>query len=370
VDILGFLRDLWARVVALGNQTLLLIAQVRNVNTQVNILSGTVDNQGQTLIGLNTVVTTIQGQTGSPTYGNAALLTRIDSLEAALEAYIDSAVNVLSGVDVVTLTQIRDAIAALPAGSDLVNPTPGIAASDVWEYVFDFMSGWQARYVLGWAGALALSRGSDEAVRSRYSPFMLFTDQGSNWSKGMILGEPSGDWSDILAGDTRLSWLTRTEPTWTWHADTFTGAVYTEVDDDTSPKRRFTFSLTEREFQQFAVGAVSAGGPPIWPGVDLVALGEPVNITESAIVDGPMDGVVVTINATKPGSGKWEVDPFVSWFRGGYLIFLSAEGHADTTQYLGPSDMVYCCLTMKRAAQVVVRLNAAADVTVTPWTLL
>lgn len=132
MDILAVLRDLWARIVAIGENILTLIAQVRQVNTQVNVLSGTVDNQGQTLIGLNTIVTTIQGQTGSPTYGNSALLTRIDSLAADLHAYIDTAVGVLEGESVVTLTQIYAAIGAIPPPSDPA-PSSDANAAAVWD---------------------------------------------------------------------------------------------------------------------------------------------------------------------------------------------------------------------------------------------
>jgi len=105
----------------------------------------------------------------------------------------------------------------------------------------------------------------------------------------------------------------------------------------------------------------------MWPGIDNVQLGTPVELAESAVIDGPMDGILLAVTAVNPKVGSYNVDTFTSYFRGGYIIFISHEGHADTTQFIGPADGVLCPKGMTEAGSVVVVLNGAAQVTITPW---
>jgi hypothetical protein len=110
-------------------------------------------------------------------------------------------------------------------------------------------------------------------------------------------------------------------------------------------------------------------GPPIWPGDDGVTKGDPVVLTDSAIIEGPMDGILLenmTVGNTK---NTWSVTPFAGVYRGGYVVFLSEEGHAEPAQYIGPTDAVFSRQGLSQAAQCVIKLNNVAEVTVTPWTL-
>jgi hypothetical protein len=180
---------------------------------------------------------------------------------------------------------------------------------------------------------------------------------------------PQPDWADIQPTDDLITWLRRTCPDFTWNGDgsgqNIWGYLTSESEDYAV---HFTARLTQTEWKRIYNPAPKAA--PIWPGIDGVTLGEPTVLTETAIVLGPMDGILLTIDSGPGGAGQWGVGDFRSYYRAGYVVFLDADGHADTTQFVGPDDNIFAPKGMSTAASVVVGLNKATQITVTPWTLL
>ena len=184
----------------------------------------------------------------------------------------------------------------------------------------------------------------------------------------MNLTWPQPDWGDIQPTDDLITWLRRTCPDFTWNGDGSgenIGGYLTSEYEPAAP--HWTARLTQTEWKR--IYNPLSTPPPIWPGDDYVDYGETVVLTDSAIIGGAMDGIRLSVIAVGPRTGKWAVEPFESFYRAGYIIFLSGEGLAEAVQYIGPNDAVYCRQSMRVAASVVVKLTGASQVAVQPWRL-
>lgn len=180
---------------------------------------------------------------------------------------------------------------------------------------------------------------------------------------------PNPNYNDISDDDTRLSWLQGTETNYTWIAHPETGEpVGVEPAHPDPYTGHIGLRISEAEFQAFK-RLTRFPTAPIWPGPTHCDVDEPIVLTETTIITAPMDGILLTIDEVAPGAGKWGVDDFASYYRAGYVVFFSPEGHADVTQFIGPSDNVFTPKGMTTAGSVVVALNRAAQITVTPWSL-
>lgn len=288
---------------------------------------------------------------------------------AAVGAFDDTeilnAIAAVRGSGIPDLAAVLTAIGAIPAP-----PSGADVATDVWDYQFSHMSNWAARYILGWAGAFANSRSKGEAYPYFSSPWMQIRGVDYLWDHGYFYpGTPTGDWSDVQAADTRLTWLTRTEPTWTWIEDYTTGRVYAIKTDDNEPKRHFVFALTEQEFQnEKGTAPANIAGAPIWPGLANVDLGTPVPISGDTEVAGPMDGVLVALTTVPPGKGFWSAGSRHAYKYAGYVAFTTDNGDAEEQQYLGFDSAVYCPRRSVQAASCLIHCAEGIDGTATPWT--
>lgn len=289
-----------------------------------------------------------------PTHGNAALLT---------------AIQALGGGAGPTIQDVLDAIANLPAGSNISIPDSSENALSVWAYNAggSGYGGWMAWTALQDLLMRVVQRDHLAVTRLRNAPlFGVYAPDrfvGINYEYPPRVPEP--DFAALSSYDSVLEWLTATETHWEWEYQDWTGLCVTM--DSLPGNQRYFCLLTATDFAALKSGAQLV--PPIWPGAARATLGTPVNLTDSGIVTATMHGILLTINSVDPGSGRFQVGPFVDWYRGGYVIFVSAEGHTDTTQFIGPEQAVYTPKSMSEAASVVIFLNRAADVTVTPWLL-
>lgn len=287
-----------------------------------------------------------------PTWGNHALYTLLQNIGTALVA--------MEG-------NITGAISALPAGSDLVIPTAGAIGDEVWgrqdpnstpsmAYGDEQYKPWVA----------ALNANVYGLVPYHLAPFFAY-----NWNDNFsgiqsINGTwPTPDWTAILPSDTRLSWLQRTDTGGLTWEDVGDGTPHGYRNSGPFPVADWYLMLTEAQFD--ALKGAQAVAAPIWPGAANVTLGTPVNLTASGVVTAVMDGILLTVNAVRPGTGDWLIGGVVDYKFGGYVVFISAEGHADPTQWIGPSDTVFVPKAMHQAGSVLVIFQRATDVTVTPW---
>jgi hypothetical protein len=215
---------------------------------------------------------------------------------------------------------------------------------------------------------MTVTLASRQILKVSGAPFFLAQATWSDPDTRLDLGtSPKPDWTDIRLTDTRFTWLNRTDPYLNWYPDAGSGSPY-GVKPLAVSDLVWWLDMTEAEFNALK-SRNELLAAPIWPGIDKVTLGEPVVLTETAIVAGPMDGILLTVDSGPGGAGQWGVGDFRSYYRAGYVVFLDADGHADTTQFIGPDDNVFAPKGMATAGSVVVGLNKATQITVTPWTL-
>jgi len=188
------------------------------------------------------------------------------------------------------------------------------------------------------------------------------------------------DLSLVEEGDTVLSFLQRTQPSFDWetlggHHYWDGGTVGVELDSggnvcwvictlrdlDLVTQQSGTI-ITGEGFAAIAVGV-----PPVWPGEDNVTLGEPVALTTGLTLSGTMDGVLIDITA---------VDQYKTWYMYhnrkayrhiGSLAFIADNGAVEQYQVIAFASGVYTPLHMEHAAGVVIRTAAGTTGTATPW---
>jgi hypothetical protein len=117
-------------------------------------------------------------------------------------------------------------------------------------------------------------------------------------------------------------------------------------------------------------GTVRHTTPPIWPGVDNVTLGTPVNIDDTFSSAEPCNGVIVAITSwpTRYKTYDWgsvEQNP-----RAGYIGFLTPEGHQEDIRAFTWPDEIVVPRYMYDALGFVGRSRAGVAGTVTPWLIV
>lgn len=110
--------------------------------------------------------------------------------------------------------------------------------------------------------------------------------------------------------------------------------------------------------------------PPIWPGAENVQLGAAYDLSTTAVVTEPMDGVLVDITGTDPGTSFFQYQGMRAWRHIGGLTFFQEGGYCETHQALGFSSAIYVPKTMHRASGVRLFLGHGPQGTLRPWTIL
>ena len=184
---------------------------------------------------------------------------------------------------------------------------------------------------------------------------------------------PFPDWGDILAQDTRLTWLQRTDTNNTWVADSFTGdpvAMQNAVDQ--IPLTWIGMLISEEQFNKLKTPVVPdvqviVSNAPVWPGIANATLGDPVALAVGLTITEPMDGVLITITATEASKPYYLYDDMRGYRHIGTLAFINDQGRAEQWQDINFTSAVYSCKSMKRAAAVKIRTASGTVGTVTPW---
>lgn len=195
------------------------------------------------------------------------------------------------------------------------------------------------------------------------------------WAANAIPPVPALDFTAVLTDDTVLSYLNREQAGYTWTmqgpwGEGIPAGVYAALSGEYAG-RYWRCLLTDEQLHLLAghLGGGATNVPPVWPGLAGVTLGAPVEVTESQIIDGPMDGINLTVDAVDAGTGKWGITGRWSYYRAGYVQFINDGGGVETIQYMGSDEQTFCPHSMQRAASVLIFLSHATQVTVTPWTL-
>jgi hypothetical protein len=259
------------------------------------------------------------------------------------------------------------AIGAIPAP-----PTPPTAlanADAVWAYAIADEYGYTTRNALQTAYAIADNQRGWSSAPMRSAPgFVLswMTSLGA-WQYAQVPAAPAPSWADLVPGESRFQWLQRTDAVLYWQVDA-NGEPYGQTAGDAHPDTyKVTMSMSEAEFQLLARAQRGTGTAPIWPGLANVTLGTPVALTSDLTVDGPLDGLIVSITTPPTGLGKFTFGGFTAYYKVGEVSFVSDNGEAEPWQYLAFDQALYCPKAMSRAASASLRVLAGAAGTATPW---
>lgn len=216
-----------------------------------------------------------------------------------------------------------------------------------------------------YARAIAMNQGGavDVAASMHFTGYGYF---GSVHAPAELNDPPLPDWNAILASDTRLSWLTRTEARFTWTEDPGTHIItgFRTIGTGTVS---FTFDLSEAEFRQLV--GLPSGAAPVWPGLAGVTLGTPVALADELVVTGPLQGVLVDVTVPPAGGGVWSVGSRSVFYNWGQVSFDTDGGELEAFQWLGAGLGLYMPRQMAAAAHARFRVSRAATATVTPFTI-
>jgi len=190
-----------------------------------------------------------------------------------------------------------------------------------------------------------------------------------------VLVYPTPDWAGVLADDTVLSWLQRTDTSglvWT-DSGRGLGAWATLYDSLSNAVGQVVPLFTEETFDSLRPAPPSPPSilvPPIWPGAANVTLGTLYDLAKTATISEPMDGVLVVISGFPNYSYKYQYDDIPSYRHIGGLSFFDDQGHSETYQGLGFASAIYTPRTMRRAAGVRYFTDHSPVGTIQPWTII
>jgi hypothetical protein len=230
--------------------------------------------------------------------------------------------------------------------ADATTPTMDRILSDLWRTV-----NLQLPY-----GGLALA----SAIHFRVQLDTAWLEGGG----GLIILVPQPDWSDIRATDTRLTWLNRTEPTFTWAEDPVTHVVTGYQ----AGVQTVTLDLSEQEFRQLAP-TTATYLPPVWPGLANVTLGTPVALVDQLDVSGPLSGILTDTTVAPSGRTVYPVGAVNVYYQWGQVVFTQDNGQSEPFQWLATGQGMYLPRQMVQAASAHLRVLGSPTGTVTPFTI-
>jgi hypothetical protein len=259
------------------------------------------------------------------------------------------------------------AIAALPAGSDIVIPSPSDNAAGVWAAIIE------AGPPNATAGELLDQAGTWAEVISQYSRFPIQEDP--HFSAGNLNTQAheafnfgayfeGADWTTLPTYSTLLDFLEDQlgyQGDW---QDNGAGEYYLDGQQyagRSGPRVWCTFTVSD-----FAKLKARAGAP-VWPGLANVTLGTPVAIDRGVTITEPMDGVLIAITSVDPKQMFYTYDDVKAYRHTGALAFFSDNGDLEPWQQLGFTSAVYCPRQLSRAAGVKLMSPALTVGTITPW---
>jgi hypothetical protein len=180
---------------------------------------------------------------------------------------------------------------------------------------------------------------------------------------------PAPDVRNILTADTLLGWLNREDTLHTWTFDD-SGFAGTDLQDELS-SWRFICLLSPQAFALLKGGVPVAltNAAPVWPGLSAVTLGTPVDLADTVTVEGPMDGVIVSLTSVPTTRGHYVYGDLTAWLNIGALTFVDDNGQAEVHQPLNFTGQVYCPKSMVHAGSCKLRVGAGVVGTVTPWSV-
>jgi len=177
---------------------------------------------------------------------------------------------------------------------------------------------------------------------------------------------PPPDFSTILPTDTSIQgWIERVYSVG-YYSYTPHGMAYIR------PTGQPWFYLLDLTPQQFEIlrrerPATPVINAPVWPGAELVTLGDEVALANGLEVTGPMHGVIVKLDAVPSGAPQYVYGDSTATTNIGGLTFVSDSGESEHVSALSFHDQVFCPKAMSEAALCRVRIRTGVSGTIQPW---
>ena len=326
-------------------------------------------------------IITAKNAVTSPVSGNQALYSILGAIQTGTTPSLATITDLITALNPVTLPPSQ------PPGWSGDNTTnllgaavpvpwwgPGTNDAEFQSALFDIESN-----LLGLTGATGWP--------DRNGPWFALVEYWTPLQWGMVhptepavpyLPPTDVDWTTWDGVQTLVEFLMASWPEYLWDHNgpagyTTPGIVWGHVAAEVPARWRCLVEEWQLPFVSGRAWAAISGAtlkvPPLWPGLDGVSLGTPVELTDSAILTGPMDGVLVDVTADKPGAGHFGTDGLRYTWRGGWLAFTDAAGRAEEYQYMGWSSAVYLPKHMAHAGGVCLILRDTLACTVTPFTI-
>jgi len=176
--------------------------------------------------------------------------------------------------------------------------------------------------------------------------------------------------SQLVQGDTVLSFLARTQPSLAW---TLTGpdgsydvggTVWLALEPGALYLR---CTLTDQSLAEI-MAANPANRFTGWPGLSNVVLGSPTAFTGIGECAGPMDGALIKITTLPPGMGSQPDGPVTRYPHLGWFAFLDDSGIPEQIQFIQFPEQVAMPVTIAKPTSFVVFCKPSTAGTLTPWT--
>ena len=181
------------------------------------------------------------------------------------------------------------------------------------------------------------------------------------------------NWADMLAGESLLAWLTRTDTDRDWAQDPESGVITARLGATGTEEAGFTLRpmFTEEWWQaerDRVLGVKHALPlPPVWTDLTHATMGETVALANGLDVAGPLSGVIVVITGHPPGAGVFGFGDQRSWGHAGACMFRTGEGAYEWPISLGPQTQIITPRSMQVSEGARFRVGSGYEGTVTPW---
>lgn len=109
-------------------------------------------------------------------------------------------------------------------------------------------------------------------------------------------------------------------------------------------------------------------GTPEWPGVANVTFNPPWTISHADNIPGPMDGVLIDVQAIPNGQSRQAAAGSYRYKGVGWLAFMTDTNHWEPLQQIGCEHGVYVAQSLARASRVAVYCKPGTTLLVRPWT--
>lgn len=104
--------------------------------------------------------------------------------------------------------------------------------------------------------------------------------------------------------------------------------------------------------------AAANAGPPVWIDEEHATIDSPIALSDGLIIEGPMDGVLVTITGSPSGATKFTFGETDSWRYVGAVIFETDRGDAEWSQPIGLEAQIVTPRTMQHASAARFRVSS------------